>query len=190
MTPLDAMKQALEALESCIHDPRMRHTDIVHYEVVDAGRMLSKAIDELESAEPVAWQCKSKTRIATEYVYDKQSAKNAEQLWTVTPLFTLPAQSRDSIIEECAVNAKMPTYKELLDFASEEEFLLFCSRDEVLDIMLTTIQKYCKYHAPSYKNVELVKRLRMCLNGWSPNSSIYITIKDAADLIERIGGLK
>ena len=55
MNTIDTMKQALEALESCIHDPRMRHTDSVHYEVVDAGRMLSKAITELESAEPVAW---------------------------------------------------------------------------------------------------------------------------------------
>lgn len=104
MNTIDVMKQALEALESCIHDPRMRHTDSVHYEVVDAGRMLSKAITELESAEPVAWMADSGTCVT----------ENRNPTYYNIPLFTHPAQSRDSIIEECAavceeVHSRYPT---------------------------------------------------------------------------------
>lgn len=42
----------------------------------------------LAGIEPVAWQCNAKRRITTEYVYDKRSAKAAEELWNVTPLYS------------------------------------------------------------------------------------------------------
>lgn len=90
-----AMKQALEALESCdtgdystghVLPPSFNERD------VDAAiTALRAAIEQAEKAEPVAWQCKAKTGISTCYVYDKASAERATDLWNVIPLYLHPA---------------------------------------------------------------------------------------------------
>ena len=88
MNTLTAMKQALEALEQCYvipnskMPPRNRDKAIAN---------LRTAITEMEKAEPVAWYNPD-----YESVYEHQTKEYCEPLYRCI-------QSRDSIIEECAV---------------------------------------------------------------------------------------
>jgi hypothetical protein len=59
MTTRELLQMALDALESCISDPKMRHTDTVHYQIQDAEKALRAHIAKPEP-EPVAWIYKSK----------------------------------------------------------------------------------------------------------------------------------
>ena len=54
MTTRELLEMALDALESCINDPKMRHTDTVHYQIQDAEKALRAHLAKPEP-EPVAW---------------------------------------------------------------------------------------------------------------------------------------
>ena len=80
---IEAMKQALEALEECRRDPRLKYE---HPTFDKAITSLRQAIAGLESQEPVAWISPSGALYRTRY----HAVANAEQL--LTPLFTHPPQ--------------------------------------------------------------------------------------------------
>jgi len=104
MTPLNAMRCALEALD--IYEYQGTDTDAE--KVTRAITNLRTAIAELAKAEPVAWMHNQ----VTSWVVSAVNVEDAGDSWT--PLFTHPVQSRASIIEECAavceeVHSRYPT---------------------------------------------------------------------------------
>jgi hypothetical protein len=97
MTPLDAMRSALEAFVQYYETE-----DISFNQCESLITNLRTAIAELESAEPVFWYRPLDNGCYEGPKHNSQMEKVRKTSGVWFPLFTHPAQSRDSIIEECA----------------------------------------------------------------------------------------
>jgi hypothetical protein len=117
---IEAMKQALEALEECRRDPRLKYE---HPTFDKAIASLRQAIADLESQEPVAWMNKHGACVSDVF-------KKADSMYTqyITPLYTHPPQRTwvdltDEEIAEVAerIEASDPTDSFWRDFSQSIE---------------------------------------------------------------------
>jgi len=76
---IEAMKQALEALEECRRDPRLKYEHLVYDKTITA---LRTAIEAAEKQEPVAWQG---VHDQTDLYYRKPPQADVRPLYTTPP---------------------------------------------------------------------------------------------------------
>ena len=119
----DAMKQALEALETCkVYDEADAWFDID--KVGDASDALRLAIEQAERQEPVAWLTDSE-----EIYFDKEDARRYSDGF-IQPLYTAPPQ-RGPLTDE-----------RLRKMHHEDQFGLFCDYDEFEQIARAVERKH------------------------------------------------
>lgn len=112
----------------------------------DNPKNLPSAADIIELIERESWYCNSHG----DHVRRPAIANLLTKVKGLEPAAPSP--------EEVKTHQESVTDNALIEFAEQEQFLLFCDRDEFVDIARSVLQRFGKSPAPDVSEVEKARR--------------------------------